>query len=119
MTGEVNALAAQAGSLARAGDLQRAVDAGAQARNGKTDQAAKQFEELLATMLVRELRRGLPDGFFGAGAGSDVFEGWLDEHLGRSLARDGVFDLAQEVRVSLGASADVRAAAEDAEEAVE
>jgi Rod binding domain-containing protein len=48
-------------------------------------QAAREFEMLLATMLVREMRRSLGEGFFGGGAGADVFEGWLDEHLGASL----------------------------------
>ncbi len=47
--------------------------------------AARDFERLLATQLVKELRRGLPEGFFGSEAGSDVFEGWFDENLGDAL----------------------------------
>ena len=47
--------------------------------------AAKEFEKLLATIMVKELRRGLPDGFFGEGPGRDVYEGWMDEHLGAAL----------------------------------
>lgn len=101
----IGALGAQANSLVRSDALGKATEAGALARAGEVDDAAKRFEELLATMLVREMRRGVEQGFFGEGAGSDVFEGWLDEHLGKSLARDGVFDLAQAVRVSLSGSA--------------
>jgi Rod binding domain-containing protein len=50
-----------------------------------------EFSKLLATMLVKEMRQALPEGFFGEGAGTDVFEGWLDEHIGKTLAeRDGL-----------------------------
>ncbi len=92
----------QASVVARPDALAQATRAGERARAGEVDEAAQRFEELLSTMLVREMRRGVEQGFFGEGAGADVFEGWLDEHLGRSLARDHVFDLAQAVRVSLG-----------------
>jgi len=64
---------------------------------------ARDVEALFARVLVKELRKGLGDGFFGQGAGSDTFEGWLDEQLGESLARDGVLDLAGRVRTSLSA----------------
>jgi len=51
----------------------------------------KQFSKLLATMLVKEMRRALPEGFFGEGAGSDIFDGWLDEHVGSAIAaHDGL-----------------------------
>jgi flagellar protein FlgJ len=62
--------------------------AAARAASGRGDglRAAREFERLLATQLVKELRRGLPEGFFGAGAGADVYEGWLDEHLGDALS---------------------------------
>ena len=60
-----------------------------QARGSTPEAAGKKFEELLATLLVKEMRRELPEGFFGQGAGSDIFEGWLDEHLGAELARGG------------------------------
>jgi len=53
---------------------------------GRTAEAAREFEKLFATLLVKELRRGLPEGFFGKGEGADVYEGWLDEHLGTALS---------------------------------
>jgi len=50
-----------------------------------------EFSKLLATMLVKEMRQALPEGFFGGGTGSDIFDGWLDEHIGTALAeRDGL-----------------------------
>lgn len=65
----------------------RAADAArAAALRGEATQAAHDLEKLFATVLVKELRRGLSDGFFGKGAGADVYEGWLDEHLGSALA---------------------------------
>lgn len=70
-------------------------------RSGAETDAAQRFEELLATLLVKELRRALPDGLFGQGPGADVYEGWFDEHLGRDLARGGGLGLAEIVRESL------------------
>ena len=84
----------QAGSSAQADRLvQTATSLAAKAKlNAKgSDDVPHQFSKLLATMLVKEMRQALPDGFFGEGAGSDIFNGWLDEHIGNSLAeRDGL-----------------------------
>ena len=79
----------------------------ARAAAGEEDaaQAAQGFESLLATMLVKEMRRALPEGFFGSGSGADVFDGWLDEHLGQALAESGALDLAGAIRISLGEKA--------------
>ena len=52
-------------------------------------EAAQRFEELLGSMLVKEMRKALPEGFFGEGPGADVYGGWLDEHLGKALAASG------------------------------
>jgi flagellar protein FlgJ len=75
---DVQALAGMQGERALAA-------ARAASAQGNGAHAARDFERLLATQLVKELRRGLPEGFFGSGAGSDVFEGWLDENLGDAL----------------------------------
>ena len=74
------------------------------ARTADADEAAEMLEGLFATMLVREMRRALPEGFFGKGAGADVYEGWLDEHIGTALARDGALDLAGMVKTNLTGS---------------
>lgn len=74
------------------------------AHAGKLDDprsVSAKFEELLATQLVREMRRSLSDGFFGGGAGADIFEGWLDQHLGAEIARRGTLGLANSIEASL------------------
>ena len=89
-----NTQIAQTASSAQADRLvQTATSIAAKAKQdvkGAAD-APHQFSKLLATMLVKEMRQALPDGFFGEGPGSDIFNGWLDEHIGNSLAeRDGL-----------------------------
>jgi hypothetical protein len=71
------------------------------ASSGKTDEAAKAFEKMLATMLVHELSRGLTDGFFGDGPGADTFSGWFEEHMGAALGSGRGLGLAEQVRASL------------------
>ena len=90
-----------AGTLAGARSLDEARAAAASAEGGRLEEAAKAFEALFATVMVKELRRGLSDGFFGSEAGADVFEGWLDEHLGEALAATGTLDVAGFIRVNL------------------
>ena len=65
-------------------------------------EAAEMFEALLATMLVKEARRSLGEGgFFGEGVGADIFNGWLDQHVGQALADGWDLDLAGMVRTGL------------------
>ncbi|MCB9916267.1 MAG: hypothetical protein H6828_14150 [Planctomycetes bacterium] len=64
-------------------------------------ETAKKFEELIATLLVKEMRKGLPEGFFGKGVGSDTFDGWLDTTLGSNLASSWDLDLAGMVKTDL------------------
>lgn len=68
---------------------------------GDAGETAKQFETLFATMLVRELRRSMPQGIFGDGAGADVYEGWFDEHLGNALAGRDSLGIAGLVKTSI------------------
>jgi Rod binding domain-containing protein len=96
--GDMAARASDAVANAQSAGLERARSA---AGAGDPEKAAKMFEELLATMMVREMRRGLDGGFFGSGSGSDVYEGWLDQHVGKSLADTGALDLAQSIRFSI------------------
>ena len=71
-------------------------------RGSDPKSTGKRFEALLATQLVKEMRRSLDEGFFGGGPGSDVFEGWLDEHLGEALTRGRGLGLADAVARNLG-----------------
>ena len=90
----------QADALGGSFDL-RFDEAKRAAENGGVEEAAEGFERLRATMLVREMRRSLPEGFFGSGPGADTFEGWLDEHLGAALAEGNALGLAESLRADL------------------
>jgi Rod binding domain-containing protein len=68
---------------------------------GDPGQTAKQFETLFATLLVRELRRSMPEQLFGSGPGADVYEGWFDEHLGQTLAERDALGIAGMVKTAL------------------
>ncbi|MFT7484674.1 MAG: Rod binding domain-containing protein [Candidatus Paceibacteria bacterium] len=68
---------------------------------GDHEAAGKQFEALMATMLVKEMRKALPNGFFGKGPGSETFGGWLDKSIGDSLADSWNLDIAGMVKTSL------------------
>ena len=64
-------------------------------------EAAAQMERLFATLLVKEMRKALPNGFFGKSAGADIFEGWFDQHLGESISKNDALDLASSIRLSI------------------
>ncbi len=70
---------------------------------GDHQAAGKKFESLIATMLVKEMRKSLPNGFFGDGPGSDTFGGWLDKSIGDSLAGSWNVDIAGMVKTNLDA----------------
>ena len=71
------------------------------ADEGEPEVVAREIESLFATLLVSEMRKGLGEGFFGGGAGSDTFNGWFDEEIGSSLASSGSLGLADAVHESL------------------
>jgi Rod binding domain-containing protein len=94
MSGELDIQAAASVAGAQIDRLAQGAKSLAAKSKGDAKSSAEvpgQFSKLLATMLVKEMRQALPEGFFGEGTGSDIFDGWLDEHLGAALAqRDGL-----------------------------
>ena len=62
--------------------------------------AAGKMEEVFATLLVKEMRRSLPEGFFGGGSAGDVYSGWMDEQVGRSLAERDALHMEEMLRAS-------------------
>ena len=72
------------------------------AERGDARETARQFEKIFAVMLVRELRRAMPEGPFGQGAGADVYEGWFDEHLGGALAERDSLGITGMVKAAIG-----------------
>jgi hypothetical protein len=87
----INALEAElARGQGREAELRRLEQA---ADGERPEEAQKRFEEYFSTLMVKELRRGLGEGFFGSGAGSDTYDAWMDDFLGQSLAKSGAVDL--------------------------
>ena len=78
-----------------AGDPARGLEGSSPAK------AAAKFEEMFAALLVKEMRKALPEGFFGDGSDGDIYGGWLDEHLGRAIARRGSLGIAELVERGL------------------
>jgi len=79
------------------------------------EEVGQRFEQLFATMLVRELRKSADSlsgdgGLFGKGAGSDVYDGWFDEHVGGVLAERDALGLVGVVKAGVARE---RAAAAD------
>ena len=73
-------------------------------RGASPAEAGRKLEALFATMLVKELRRSLPnEGFFGEGAGADIYNGWFDQHIADSLSASGALELAGMVKAAFGA----------------
>ncbi len=75
-------------------------------RRGSDEEAARAFESFFATMLVREMRKSLPSGFF-AGPGADVYTSWLDEHLGETLAAHDALGLAGLLKAAVARAREV------------
>ncbi len=79
-----------------------ASDPASLARPGSSPkEAAAKFEALFATLLVKEMRKALPEGFFGPDASGDIYAGWLDQHLGQAIAARGDLEIAPMVEKSL------------------
>ena len=64
-------------------------------------EAAARMEEVFSTMLVKEMRRALPEGFFGGGNAGDVYSGWLAAQVGKSLADRDALHLEEMLRHSI------------------
>lgn len=87
------------------------------AERGDAAETARSFEQLFAVLLVRELRRCMPESPFGQGPGADVYEGWFDEHLGAALAERDALGLAGMVKSAIGRAQAARDAASASEAA--
>lgn len=80
------------------------------ANQGKTIEAAKAFEGMFASMLVKEMRSSVEGGFFGKGPGADTYGQWFDKEMGNAIAADGGLGLADVLEVQLGIEAAAKAA---------
>lgn len=72
-------------------------------------EVAESLEAVFASMLVKEMRNTLPNGFFGEEK-SDVMGGMFDLHMGNALAQRQGFGIKQLVLEQLQREADATAA---------
>ncbi len=91
----------QARSIAQSTSAAKLDELQSSALHDSPAEAGRKFEALFATMLVKEMRGSLSEGFFGQGPQSDVYAGWLDQFVGESIARDGGLHIADGVRQGL------------------
>lgn len=89
----------QLDALRRANDRAQRDDAEASDKQ----EAVEAFQKLFATQLVKEMRKTLPKGIFGGGAGSDVYESWFDQHIAAALSESNALGLAGMLKAALGA----------------
>ena len=76
-------------------------DLATEARPGEDGaEASQRLEGYFAMMLVKEMRRSMPEGFF-SGTGSDVYGAWFDEHVGAALSENDALGLAGLVKVAM------------------
>jgi Rod binding domain-containing protein len=113
-------LASSGAAALRSGSDEAQLEAARRAADrGDAEETSRQFEKLFAVLLVRELRRCMPDGPFGSGPGADVYEGWFDEHLGGALAERDALGLAGMIKTSIQRAQAARDAAAGADGAQE
>jgi len=85
-----------------------AMEYGQEARTPEeNEEAAKAFEGFFNTMLVKEMRKSLPKGFF-QGAGSDVYAAWFDEHLSGALTKRDALGIGRLIESSLNRASSVQ-----------
>lgn len=80
----------------------------AKSAQGGEGAAAKKLQAVFTTLLVKEMRKSLPEGFFGEGPQGDIYSGWLDEHVGQSLAERDTLHMQEFVTRSLADKAKVQ-----------
>jgi len=82
-TGGARVQAQTAMDAARMKNLSALNDESAAPENRK--HAAKELETLFVSLLVKEMRKTLPEGFFAKGPGSDVLSGFFDQMMSEAL----------------------------------
>lgn len=60
------------------------------------EEAAQAFESLFASLLLKEMRNTLSEGFFGS-EGSDVLGGMFDMHMGQAMTEGSGLGIRQMV----------------------
>ena len=66
----------------------------ASANAAQVEQTAEAFEGMFASLLIKEMRKTLPEGMFGSEQ-SDIYGGMFDEYVGKHLAESGGLGIKQ------------------------
>jgi flagellar protein FlgJ len=76
----------------------RSLTSDAASRDARLREASEEFEAILLTTLVKEMRRSLgPNGLFGEGPGRTVYEGMFDTMLAGEIARGAPLGIAEQI----------------------
>ena len=88
--------------LAGKGKLAATLD-GAKSKNAeRTNQAAQDFEAVYISEMLKPMFETVDvDDTFGGGKGEEVFRGLLVQEMGKSIAKQGGFGLADQVKAEL------------------
>jgi flagellar protein FlgJ len=74
----------------------------AAALSAKTDKAAQDFEAVYISEMLKPMFETVDvDDTFGGGKGEEVFRGMLTQEMGKSIAKQGGFGLANQVKAEL------------------
>lgn len=72
------------------------------AQKARTDKAAEDFEAVYISEMLKPMFETVEvDDMFGGGKGEEVFRGLLTQEMGKSIAKQGGFGLADHVKAEL------------------
>jgi len=72
------------------------------AKTAENRQAAEQFEAYMVELMIREMRKTVPEGLLASG-GAELFSGLLDREIASSIAGAGGFGLAEALEADMKA----------------
>lgn len=74
----------------------------------KLKKAAKDFESIIISQMLKNMRRSMPDsGMFGKGVGSDMYQSMFDETMADAMAGKGGFHLSDNILKSFGVDEEI------------
>jgi len=69
-------------------------------KNGDStpEEAAKQMEAMFVHMILKEIRKTMPDNVFGGGQAGDMYQDMLDSEMAKEIAASGNLGLADQLK---------------------
>ena len=78
-------------------------------RAESTEEAAKQFEGLMLQLMIKEMRKTLPEGGLFSGSDMEIYQDLLDQAIADNIASGEGLGLAEQIMASLGEEGDGQA----------